>query len=109
MKRSDDDTNGGDAPAPPTCEVAAPPPIGSLREVLDTLTKYNTGPENTDDLAPQFLFGPGITVQMPLCDGPVTQLLVTIVEEELGWSVLARICSQQHWKMVDPETGRSFG
>ncbi len=88
---------------------AEPAPMGRIGEIVELLRDFNTGPEDPSDPAPQFLYGPGITIQTPMTDGPVTQLLVTLVEEEIAWAVVARICKHAHWKMVDPESGRSFG
>jgi len=98
MKKTPEDTDPG-----------AAIPLGTLEEVLEILSHYNTAPDDPEDKSPQFLYGPGFTVQMPFTDGPITQLLVTMVEESTAWSVLARLCRQEHWKMVDPETGRTFG
>ncbi len=100
MKKVDE----GDAAAP-----QEPASMGRLDEIVDFLRDFNTAPEEPGDQSPQFLYGPGITIQAPMNDGPITQLLVTLVEEEIAWAVVTRICKHAHWKMVDPESGRSFG
>lgn len=95
-----------DADAAPSEQA---PALGTIDEVVELLRDFNTGPENPEEKSPEFLYGPGITIQVPPTEGPITQLLVTLVEEEIAWSVVARICKHAHWKMVDPESGRSFG
>jgi hypothetical protein len=85
------------------------PSMGRIGDIVEFLRDYNTAPEEPGDSMPQFLYGPGITIQAPMSDEPVKQLLVTLVEEEIAWAVVTRICRDAHWKMVDPESGRSFG
>ena len=57
------------------------------------------------------LYGPGIIVQMPMVgpDDPVAQVMVTLDEEDMAWPVLTRLCRRLGWKMLDPESGRTFG
>ncbi len=54
------------------------------------------------------LFGPGIRVELSPGQDPITQMLVTIVEEEIGWLVLTRMIRQFRWKLVDPNTQREL-
>jgi hypothetical protein len=54
------------------------------------------------------LFGPGLVVDLPTSAEELTQVMVTVVEEETAWPVLARLCKTLGWKMMDPESGRTF-
>ncbi len=83
--------------------------LGQKREVVRTLSRYNTAPDGSPE-GFGVLHGPGIRVELPMVDDrdEVTQLLVTLLEDEIGWPVLARICRQERWRMMDPETGRVF-
>jgi hypothetical protein len=81
-------------------------PIGGRRELLRDLSKLNTAPER--DSAGDVLYGPGIRIELAPGQDPVTQMLVTINEEEIGWLVLTRLARHFHWKLLDPSTGREF-
>lgn len=85
-------------------------PLGTRREVVRTLAKYNTAPDGARDGA-GILHGPGLRLELPMVDDKdeVAQALVTLIEEDTAWAVLNRLCRQVGWRMVDPESGRSFG
>ncbi len=79
-------------------------PIGTRAQILERLADHNTAPEvEGDDL----LHGPGIRIELPPGD-PVTQMLMTIVEEEIAWQVIMRLAKNMEWKLLDPATGREF-
>ena len=61
--------------------------LGSRRDVVDRLGVHNTAPERDGD---DMLFGPGIRIELPPGE-PVTQMLLTIVEEEIAWQVIMRL------------------
>lgn len=84
--------------------------LGSYAEVAEQLSNFNTHTDNAPD-TPGILYGPGIIVQMPMVgpEDPVHQVAVTLVEEDIAWPVLIRICKGLGWKMMDAETGRTFG
>ena len=82
-------------------------PIGSRAEVLGQLVRCNTGPENDD--AGDVLYGPGIRIELTPGQDPLTQMLVTVTEEEIGWQVIQRLISKFQWKLLDPATGRELG
>lgn len=85
-------------------------PIGTRREVRDLLERFNTctdGKARATGTEP--LFGPGFTVEIPAGIDPIVQAIATIDEADIAWPVLSRICRASGWKMVDPESGRSFG
>jgi hypothetical protein len=86
-------------------------PLGSLREVLEELSRYNTAPDGSpgDGMGLRRLYGPGMVLDVPASGEDVNQAMITITEEEMAWPVLSRICKELKWKMVDLETGRAFG
>lgn len=91
----------------------APPelvPMGTLAEVVRELAAFNTGPDGSAE-SNGLLYGPGLAVQLPLSapEAPVTQLDISITEEDTAWPVLIRMCRRLGWKMMDPATGRTFG
>lgn len=95
--------------AAPTSEGMAP--LGSLRQVTEILGRFNTATDGTppSTMGTLRLFGPGMVVELPQGFDNIAQAMVTLVEEEIAWSVLSRLCKEKKWKMVDLETGRAFG
>jgi hypothetical protein len=88
-------------------EPGALAPIGPRAEIVQQLIPCNTASERTD--AGDVLYGPGIRIEMTPGQDPITQMLITITEEEIGWKVLTRLVSEFHWKLLDPSTGREPG
>lgn len=90
-------------------------PLGSVREVVGAFSTYNISPDGSgaegmgEAIGVGFLHGPGLIVEMPTSIDEVNQVIVTITDEDFAWAVLMRLCRQLRWKMVDPESGRSFG
>lgn len=87
-------------------------PLGSYRQVVELLARFNTGPDGSKK--PEnfgVLHGPGFLVQMPFVgpDDPVSQIVVSLTEEDIAWPVLLRVCRVLEWKMMDPQSGRAFG
>ena len=82
------------------------PPIGARAEIVEHLSHLNTMPEKDGE---DVLYGPGISIELPPDRDPVTQMLMTIVEEEIAWQVIARLVKELHWKVLDPMTGRVLG
>ena len=79
-------------------------PLGSRSEVVEHLSRFNTAPEcNGGDI----LYGPGISIELPPGE-PVTQLLLTVMEEEIAWQVIMRLAKQFEWKLLDPASGREL-
>jgi hypothetical protein len=81
-------------------------PLAPRKELLDELARYNTAPESRDEA--DVLYGPGIRIEMPPMQDPVTQLLLTLTEEDIGWLVLRKLARQFNWRVLDPETGREW-
>jgi hypothetical protein len=48
-------------------------------------------------------------VEIPTTTDSVAQAMVTMTDDEIAWPVLERACRALKWKLVDLETGRSFG
>lgn len=84
--------------------------LGKRSEVERMLNHFNCYDDGSGD-TPGVLYGPGINVQLPLVgDGdPVMQVMVSMVEESLAWTVLERLVRSLDWKVQDPKTGRVFG
>lgn len=97
-------------------------PLGFLRHVAAALGKYNIAPDGSgpagfgERMGTGVLFGPGMVVEVALNDPTITgdgpeiaQVLVTITDEDFAFPVLLRLCRGMGWRMVDPDSGRSFG
>lgn len=90
-------------------------PLGSLREVLRAFGTYNTAPDGSGPqghgtaLGMATLYGPGLIAEIPSAAEDVGQVMVTVTDEDFAWPVLMRLCRAQAWRMVDPDTGRTFG
>jgi len=84
--------------------------LGTKREALRAMERFNTRPDGSAEGA-GVAHGPGIRVELPMCEDrdEVSQMMVTIIEEEIAWPVLSRLCRELNWRMMDPETGRTFG
>jgi len=84
--------------------------LGRKREVLRQLGQFNTAPDGSPESF-GVAHGPGFLVELPMVEDKdeVTQMMVTVLDEETAWPVLARLCKQHRWQMVDPASGRSFG
>jgi hypothetical protein len=97
-------------------------PLGTCEEIVALLAPHNTAPDGSgpqgmgEELGMAVLYGPGFVVEMPLTageggagNGEISQIMVTVTDEDFAWSVLMRLCRQLQWKMLDPESGRTFG
>jgi hypothetical protein len=78
-------------------------PLGARAVVVRELLDYNTGPEREGE---DILYGPGIRLELSPGQDPLTQLLLTITEEEIAWQVIERLTKRFDWKLLDPATGR---
>lgn len=88
----------------------ASPSLGDKAQVLETLAAYNTAPDGSPD-AGSIAYGPGMLVELPMTGegDPVNQALVTVLDEEIAWPVLSRLCGDTGWILMDPDSGRTFG
>ncbi len=87
-------------------EAGSLPAIGPRAEIVEKLACAKTYPESSD--AQDVLYGPGIRVELTPNQDPVSQMLVTVTEEEIGWQVLTRLINHFQWKLLDPATGREL-
>lgn len=88
------------------------PPLGTIAEVSEKLADFNTAPDGSARSAAAgtvVLHGPGLVVELPMGLDRVTQGLVTLIDEDVAWPVLMRLVKNLPWKLLDLETGRSFG
>ncbi len=86
-------------------------PLGSPAEFAAILASFNTGPDGgpVESTGTETYFGPGIAVELASGQNPVTQAIVSLVDEDIAWPVLSRLCKKTGWKMMDMESGRMFG
>jgi hypothetical protein len=79
-------------------------PLGSREEIVGRLSAYHTAPECDGE---DILYGPGIRIELPPGE-TITQMLMTIMEEEIAWQVIMPLVKSQRWKLLDPATGREL-
>lgn len=79
--------------------------LGRRADLVRVLERFNTAPERAGD---DVLYGPGIRLELPLEQGEVSQILMTITEEEIAWLVIMRFLKEFEWKIVDMNTGREL-
>lgn len=86
-------------------------PLGSLRQVRERLGSFNTASDGSPGkgMGTEMSHGPGFVVEIATSLDPVSQAIVTINDEDIAMVVLFRMCKAMGWKMMDMETGRTFG
>lgn len=87
------------------------PALGSMKQVRDTLSRYNTSgdgapPDRAAEMSLATLYGPGLVCEMSTADDEVRQIMVTMTDEDFAFPVLARLCRENKWTMMDPESGQ---
>lgn len=83
--------------------------IGSPRGIERLLRPFNIAPDGAKGaIGTLSLYGPGLVIEVPIALDEVNQLMATVDDEETAWPVLARICRELGWKLMDPESGRTF-
>ena len=83
--------------------------LGSLGSIEQKLRAYNIAADGGKGaLGTISLYGPGLVIEVPSASDQVNQLMASVDDEETAWPVLARICREQGWKLMDPESGRTF-
>ncbi|MCC6427786.1 MAG: hypothetical protein IT435_13315 [Phycisphaerales bacterium] len=85
--------------------------LGTARQVKAILELYNTSPDGSPgrSLGTEMLYGPGMVVDIPTSAESVTQIMASVTDEEIAWPVLSKLCRDQKWKLIDLESGRTFG
>ena len=87
-------------------------PLGKLDEFESTVRPYNIafdGSEHSPSTGTALLYGPGLVIEAPTSTDQVTQAIITLIDEEIAWPVLMRLCGDMQWAMMDMESGRTFG
>lgn len=88
----------------------APEPLGTLADITKKLADYNTAPDGSKSTGPvRSLYGPGMIIEIATAEREIKQALVTVVEEDVAWPVLSRLCRRLGWKMMDIDSGKVFG
>jgi len=83
--------------------------IGSPRSIERRLRPYNIAPDGGKGaIGTLSLYGPGLVIEMPIAVDEINQLMASVDDEETAWPVLARICRELGWKLMDPDSGRTF-
>jgi len=92
-------------------KAGSPQPLGSRRQVADALACFNTAPDGaqSSNSGTEFLYGPGMTVEIPTTSDNVNQAIASITDEEIALPVLMNMCKKLSWKLMDIESGRVFG
>lgn len=108
VKVMEPETGGGDD-APPA-SVLSTVSLGRFADVERWLAQFNCASDGATTSMNVF-YAPGVTMQLPMVDraDPVMQIMVSLNDETIAWSVLERMCRVLEWKMMDPKTGRVFG
>jgi len=90
---------------PPT-ELEA---LGSEAQILSAFAQCNTAPDGGGGGAGSItLYGPGMVCELPLGLDEIKQVMVVVKDRDTAWPVLAKICKGNGWRMLDPESGRTF-
>lgn len=88
--------------------------LGIRSAVIASLARHNTAPDGseTGTMGTVTLYGPGLIAEITTAAGdrdPINQVMVTVIDEDLAWPVLSRLCRSEAWKMMDAESGMTFG
>lgn len=65
---------------------------------------FNTAPDREGG---DTLYGPGIRIELPPGE-PVTQMLLSVTEEEIAWQVIMKMARTLAWRLYDPVSGREL-
>lgn len=86
-------------------------PLGTVDEVLAILAKYNTAPDGSPAkrAGSRVLYGPGMVVDVPTFGKDVTQAMVSVTDDDIAIPVLFKVCKANGWRLVDLESGQTFG
>lgn len=93
-------------------------PIGSARDIIRTFAPFNIAPDGSgphgwgETYGMATLYGPGCIIELPYGgepDNELSQAMVSVTDDEFAWPVLSRACKAGGWKLMDPDSGRTFG
>ncbi|MSR33413.1 MAG: hypothetical protein EXS12_01200 [Phycisphaerales bacterium] len=79
--------------------------IGSRADVVKSLSLRNTC---ADIEGGQVLYGPGVNIELTPDQDPVLQMLLTITDDDIAWTVIMKLAKDLQWKVLDPTSGREF-
>ncbi|MEM7229332.1 MAG: hypothetical protein AAF432_11020 [Planctomycetota bacterium] len=79
--------------------------LGTREQLLRDLARFNCAPESEGK---DTLWGPGITIELPPGQTDISQMLLTLTEEEISWLTIVRLAKTFGWKLLDPATGREL-
>jgi len=79
--------------------------IGRRSDVIRDLERLNTAPEVEGG---DILYGPGFQIELAPGQDPVTQMLMTINDQDIAWIAIMDIAKKLEWKLLDPMTGREL-
>lgn len=85
------------------------PSLGTLREVREVLARFNTSGDDAPgkaDMGVFTMYGPGMILEVPTAQDEIGQLMVTMTDDDFAFPVLMRLCREQKWTLMDPETGQ---
>ncbi len=98
-------------PKDPEDTLAGNYPLGTPKELVAALAKFNTAPDGAEikRLGTMVLHGPGYTVEYAMGHDELMQAMVVVNSMDFAWPVLSKICRANGWKMQDTESGQIFG
>lgn len=98
-------------PKDPQDAAAGSVPLGSEGEFIAMLAPFNTAPDGSParSVGTQVLHGPGIVIEYADNQDEINQAILTVVDQDVAWPVLVRMCRTLGWKMQDIESGQVFG
>lgn len=80
-------------------------PLGPRAEIEEALASRNTAPDRPGG---SIFYGPGIELELPPEQDPVTQMLLSVSDEDIAWGVILKLARALQWKILDPENGREL-
>jgi hypothetical protein len=98
-------------PKDPEDPASGVKPMGSEGEFIASLAPFNTAPDGSPVRrgGTQVLHGPGIVIEYADTHEQINQAILTVVDQDIAWPVLVRLCRSLGWKMQDIESGQVFG
>ena len=79
--------------------------IGSRADVVKSLALRNTAAECEGG---EIMYGPGVNIELPPNQDPVLQMLLSITDDDIAWTVIMKLAKDLQWKILDPASGREF-
>jgi len=79
--------------------------LAGRSDLFAQLAVFNTSPEAPGG---DVLYGPGIRIDLPPEQDPVRQMLLTVVDDDIAFSVIRRILGRFAWRILDPISGMEW-